>query len=93
MSVIGPQAQAQVAVPPRVGPLEGGSRLEWVLMHVAFLAVTIFFLAPFVWLFTASFDAHLRIWASVDSSCWPNTFTSSGFISLSPLAMLQAFHQ
>ena len=77
MSLIGPQAQAQVAVPPRVGPLEGGSRLEWVLMHVAFLAVTIFFLAPFVWLFTASFDAQAQAYIR-----WPAQPTFGNFTGI-----------
>lgn len=33
-----------------------GTRLEWVLMHLAFLMATLFFLAPFLWLLLAAFD-------------------------------------
>jgi ABC-type glycerol-3-phosphate transport system permease component len=77
MSIIGPQAQAQVAVPPRVRPLEGGSRLEWVLMHLAFLVVTLFFLAPFVWLFTAAFDAQSQAYIR-----WPAQPTFGNFVAI-----------
>jgi multiple sugar transport system permease protein len=77
MSVIGPQAQTQVAVPPRVRPMESGSRLEWALMHVVFLAVTLFFLAPFVWLFTAAFDAQAQAYIR-----WPNVPTIDNFVQI-----------
>lgn len=39
---------------------KGGSRLEWLLIHIAFILVGIFFLAPFVWLFLAAFDGKAR---------------------------------
>src|SRR5436305_13247820 len=29
-------------------------------MHIAFVIITVFFLAPFVWLFTAAFDAQAK---------------------------------
>ena len=77
MSVIGPQAQTQLAVPPRVRPLEGGSRLEWLLMNVAFVFVAVFFLAPFVWLFTAAFDAHAEAYIR-----WPSQLTVDNFIQI-----------
>jgi len=77
MSVIGPQAQTQIAVPPRVRPLEGGSRLEWVLMHIVFAAVTLFFLAPFIWLFTAAFDAHAQAYIR-----WPSAPTLDNFVQI-----------
>jgi multiple sugar transport system permease protein len=57
---IGSEARVQTIVPPRVRPLGAGSRLEWVLMHIAFVVITVFFLAPFVWLFTAAFDAQAK---------------------------------
>jgi multiple sugar transport system permease protein len=77
LSVIGPQAQAQLAVPPRVRALEGGSRLEWVLMHVVFAAVTLFFLAPFIWLFTAAFDAQAQAYIR-----WPSVPTLNNFVQI-----------
>jgi multiple sugar transport system permease protein len=57
MTVLGPQAQAQLAVPPRPVARRRGSVLEWVLIHVAFVAIAAFFLVPFLWLFTAALDA------------------------------------
>jgi multiple sugar transport system permease protein len=77
MTAIGPQAQAQVALPPRTRPLEGGSRVEFVLMHAAFLAIAAFFLAPFVWLFTAAFDAHAQAYIR-----WPEQFTFDNFVQI-----------
>jgi multiple sugar transport system permease protein len=77
MTTIGPQAQAQVAVPPLTRPLEGGSRLEFVLMHAAFLAIAAFFLAPFVWLFTAAFDAQAQAYIR-----WPAQLTLDNFVQI-----------
>ena len=77
MSVIGPQAQTGVAVPPPVRPLEGGSRAEWLLMNVAFAVVAVFFLAPFVWLFTAAFDAHAEAYIR-----WPSQITIDNFVRI-----------
>lgn len=57
---VGSEARVQAIVPPRVRPLGAGSRLEWVLMHIAYVIITVFFLAPFVWLFTAAFDAQAQ---------------------------------
>ena len=57
---IGSEARVQTIVPPRVRPLGAGSRLEWVLMHLAYVIITVFFLVPFVWLFTAAFDAQAK---------------------------------
>jgi multiple sugar transport system permease protein len=57
---IGSEARVQTIVPPRVRPLGAGSRLEWVLMHIAYVIITVFFLTPFVWLFTAAFDAQAK---------------------------------
>jgi multiple sugar transport system permease protein len=77
MSVIGPQAQTQVAVPPRVRPLEGGSRIEWLLMNAVFVVVATFFLAPFIWLFTAAFDAHAEAYIR-----WPSQVTIDNFVQI-----------
>ena len=57
---IGSEARVQTIVPPPVRPLGAGSRLEWVLMHIAYVIITVFFLVPFVWLFTAAFDAQAK---------------------------------
>jgi multiple sugar transport system permease protein len=57
---IGSEARVQTIVPPRVRPLGAGSRLEWALMHIAYVIITVFFLTPFVWLFTAAFDAQAK---------------------------------
>ncbi|MGH2492689.1 MAG: carbohydrate ABC transporter permease [Candidatus Limnocylindria bacterium] len=77
MTTIGPQAQAQVAVPPRPRPLEGGSRVELVLMHAAFFVIAAFFLAPFVWLFTAAFDAQAQAYIR-----WPQQLTLDNFVQI-----------
>jgi multiple sugar transport system permease protein len=77
MTAIGPQAQAQVAVPPRPRRLEGGSRLELVLMHAAFFLIAAFFLAPFVWLFTAAFDAQAQAYIR-----WPEQLTLDNFVQI-----------
>jgi multiple sugar transport system permease protein len=77
MTTLGPQAQVQVAVPPRPRPLEGGSRLEFVLMHAAFLVIAAFFLAPFVWLFTAAFDANAQAYIR-----WPEQLTLDNFVRI-----------
>jgi ABC-type glycerol-3-phosphate transport system permease component len=34
----------------------GAGPVEWILVHLAFLIVAIFFLVPFLWLFSAAFD-------------------------------------
>lgn len=43
----------------------GASPLEWLLVHVAFAAIIVFFLAPFGWLFSAALDldaqAYIRL--------------------------------
>lgn len=43
----------------------GASPLEWLLVHVAFAATIVFFLAPFAWLFSAALDldaqAYIRL--------------------------------
>ncbi len=77
MTTLGPQAQAQVVVPPRPRALEGGSVLELVLMHAAFVVIAVFFLAPFVWLFTAAFDAQAQAYIR-----WPQQLTLDNFVQI-----------
>lgn len=77
MTAIGPQAEVQLAVAPRPRRLEGGSRLELVLMHAAFVVIAVFFLAPFVWLFTAAFDAQAQAYIR-----WPQQLTLDNFVQI-----------
>jgi multiple sugar transport system permease protein len=77
VTIIGPHAEAQLAVPPRPRRLEGGSRVELVLMHVAFVVIAVFFLAPFVWLFTAAFDAQAQAYIR-----WPQQLTLDNFVQI-----------
>lgn len=77
MTTLGPQAQAQVVVPPRPRALEGGSVLELVLMHAAFVVIAVFFLMPFVWLFTAAFDAQAQAYIR-----WPQQLTLDNFVQI-----------
>ena len=75
MTTLGPQAPAQLAVAPRVAARRGGSPLEWVLVHAAFVAITAFFLVPFLWLFTAAFDAESRAYLRFPSRPTLDNFT------------------
>lgn len=75
MTAVGPQAAAQVAVPPPMRPRDRGTPLEWVLMHLAFVAVAVFFLAPFVWLFAAAFDANATAYIRVPERLTLDNFT------------------
>lgn len=77
MTTLGPQVQAQVVVPPRPRALEGGSVLELVLMHAAFVVIAVFFLVPFVWLFTAAFDAQAQAYIR-----WPQQLTLDNFVQI-----------
>jgi multiple sugar transport system permease protein len=74
---VGSEARVQTIVPPRVRPLDRGSRLEWALMHVAYVVITVFFLAPFVWLFTAAFDAQAQAYIR-----WPSQPTLANFVQI-----------
>jgi multiple sugar transport system permease protein len=35
---------------------EQGTRLEWIVIHILYLIIFVFFFAPFLWLLTAAFD-------------------------------------
>ena len=63
------QAVARATVTPR-----GASWLEAIAVHAVFVATTIFFLAPFVWLFTAAFDANAQAYIR-----WPEQLTLNNF--------------
>lgn len=52
-------ARAETAV-RRVAARRESSPLEAIVVHAIFLATIAFFLAPFVWLFTAAFDANAQ---------------------------------
>lgn len=54
-----------------------GSWLEWGLMHAAFVAITVFFLTPFLWLFSAAFDAHAEAYLR-----WPQQPTLQNFVTV-----------
>ena len=70
-----PEAPAvATAVQSAVRRKRGGSRLEWVLVHTAFLAVSAFFLAPFLWLFLAAFDGQAQAYIR-----WPEAPTFDNF--------------
>jgi multiple sugar transport system permease protein len=53
---------------------EQGTRQEWIVVHVLYLIIVIFFFAPFLWLLTAAFDgdavAYIR---------WPAQPTFANF--------------
>lgn len=51
--------------------------LEWLLIHLAFLAVSAFFLAPFLWLFGAAFDEKATAYIH-----WPSAPTFNNFIRI-----------
>jgi len=60
---------ARATTPVRVAPRRlSGSPLEAVLVHVVFVAVVVFFLAPFVWLITAAFDSEAKAYIRIPSS-------------------------
>ena len=51
-----------------------GTWIEAVLAHLVFAAVIVFFLAPFVWLVTAAFDADAQAYIR-----WPSQLTLDNF--------------
>ncbi|HEY8648722.1 MAG TPA: carbohydrate ABC transporter permease [Candidatus Limnocylindria bacterium] len=51
--------------------------IEWVLIHGAFLAVSAFFLAPFLWLFGAAFDEGATAYIH-----WPSSPTLGNFVRI-----------
>ena len=51
--------------------------LEWVLMHLAFVVIGAFFLAPFLWLFGAAFDEKATAYIH-----WPDAPTLNNFVRI-----------
>jgi ABC-type glycerol-3-phosphate transport system permease component len=51
--------------------------VEWIFMHLAFLAVSVFFLAPFLWLFGAAFDEGATAYIH-----WPASPTLGNFVRI-----------
>ena len=51
--------------------------IEWTLIHLAFLAVSAFFLAPFLWLFGAAFDEGATAYIH-----WPASPTFGNFVRI-----------
>ena len=52
-----------------------GTWIEAVLAHLVFAAVIVFFLAPFVWLLSAAFDADAQAYIR-----WPSQLTLDNFV-------------
>ena len=51
--------------------------VEWVFVHLAFLVVSAFFLAPFLWLFGAAFDEGATAYIH-----WPSSPTLNNFVRI-----------
>jgi len=54
-----------------------GSWLEWLLMHAAFVVIAVFFLTPFLWLFSAAFDGKAEAYLR-----WPRQPTLQNFVTI-----------
>lgn len=71
------------AAPRTVVARRGTSPLEAALVHAAFVAAIVFFLAPFLWLFTAALDAdaaaYIRLPSRVTLDNFVRIFTELGF--------------
>lgn len=65
------------AAPRTVPARRGGSPLEAIAVHAAFVAAILFFLAPFFWLFTAAFDADAAAYIRL-----PSRFTFDNFVRI-----------
>jgi multiple sugar transport system permease protein len=50
------QVAARVEAPPMPRPKRRASPLEWIAVHLVFIVLAIFFIVPFLWLFSAAFD-------------------------------------
>ena len=51
--------------------------LEWLLIHLAFVAIGVFFLVPFLWLFGAAFDEKATAYLH-----WPASPTLNNFVRI-----------
>jgi ABC-type glycerol-3-phosphate transport system permease component len=56
MSVIEPEVIERATAPAPVKRQRRGSRLEWLLVHTAYVLIIAFFGAPFLWMVLAAFD-------------------------------------
>jgi multiple sugar transport system permease protein len=56
---------------PRTHPL------EWAVIHALFVVIGVFFLAPFLWLFGAAFDANATAYIH-----WPSSPTLNNFVRI-----------
>jgi ABC-type glycerol-3-phosphate transport system permease component len=59
----------------RAGASRRPHLIEWVLVHLAFIVVSAFFLAPFLWLVGAAFDEHATAYIH-----WPSAPTLNNFV-------------
>ena len=55
----------------------GASWAEAIAVHAVFVLTTLFFLAPFAWLFTAAFDANAQAYIR-----WPEQLTLNNFVRI-----------
>ena len=51
-----------------------GSKLEWILVHIAFVIIILFFGAPFLWMVLAAFDGNAKAYIR-----WPQDPTLNNF--------------
>jgi multiple sugar transport system permease protein len=51
-----------------------GSKVEWILIHIAFVAIVVFFGAPFLWMVLAAFDGNAKAYIR-----WPQDPTLDNF--------------
>lgn len=65
------------SAPRAIVARRGPSAVEAVAAHAAFVAVIVFFLAPFLWLFTAAFDADAAAYIRM-----PSRFTLDNFVQI-----------
>jgi ABC-type glycerol-3-phosphate transport system permease component len=56
MSVIEPEVIERATMPTPVRRKRRGSRLEWLMVHTAYVLIIAFFGAPFLWMVLAAFD-------------------------------------
>ena len=70
---------AATRVAPRAGRprQKRGTPVEWLLVHLAFLVICAFFLAPFLWLFGAAFDQNATAYIH-----WPASPTLDNFVRI-----------
>src|SRR6478609_1238462 len=50
------------------------SKVEWILVHIAFATIIVFFAAPFLWMVLAAFDGNAKAYIR-----WPQDLTLDNF--------------